>query len=196
MKAWTVIETSFGSVHSGKTVATIYRISHSQWPVRCMSSSRSHLVDQGTAVGVFWLKDLTPKVGLTPLDQVPRLLLEHRVLVGDCNKFVVAETFCICDVREVWVPLLAEFTDDQRLVKIVLLQERLRVVVAVDVNLGQGVVHGGILRAGLDPGLQPWQNQLESVPLLDLVYQFVNGEVSRDGSQETLDRCLVAVHIQ
>jgi hypothetical protein len=145
---------------------------------------------------VFWLKDLTPKIRLTPLDEVPRLLLEHRVLVGDRNKLVVTEALCVRNVGEVWIPLLAEFTDDQRLVKVVLLQERLGVVVAVDVNLGQGVVHGGILRAGLDPSLQPGEDQLEPIPLLDLVNQFVDGEVSRDGSQEALDRSFVAVHIQ
>jgi len=142
------------------------------------------------------LKDLSPKIRLTSLDEVPRLLLEHRVLIGDCDKLVVTEALCVRNICEVWVPLLAEFTDDQGLVEVILLQERLGVVVAVDVNLGQGVVHGGILRSGLDPSLQPGKDQLEPVSLLDLVNQFVNREVSRDGSQETLDRCLVAVHIQ
>ena len=142
------------------------------------------------------LKDLSPKIRLTPLDKVPRLLLEHRVLVGDRNKLVVTEALCVRNVGEVWIPLLAEFTDNQRLVKVVLLQERLGVAVAVDVNLGQGVVHGRILRAGLYTSLQPREDQFEPVSLLDLVNQFVNGEVSRDGSQEALNRSFVAVYIQ
>ena len=33
-KAWTVMETSFGSVHSGKTVATIYRTRVSQYLIK------------------------------------------------------------------------------------------------------------------------------------------------------------------
>lgn len=147
-------------------------------------------------MNVVWLKDLSPKIRFTPLDEVPRLLLEHRVLIGDRNKLVVTEALCVRNIGEVWIPLLAEFTDDQRLVKVVLLQERLRVAVAVDVDLGQGVVHGRILRAGLYPSLQPGEDQLEPVSLLDLVNQFVNGEVSRDGSQEALDRSFVAVYIQ
>ena len=139
---------------------------------------------------------MSPKIRLAPLDEVPRLLLEHRVLIGDCNELVIAETLRVRNIGKVWIPLLAEFTDDQWLVKVVLLQERLGVVVAVDVNLGQSVVHGGILRTGLDPGFQPGEDQLEPISLLDLVNQFVDGEVSRDGSQETLDRSFVAVHIQ
>ena len=139
---------------------------------------------------------MSPKIRLAPLDEVPRLLLEHRVLIGDCNELVIAETLRVRNIGKVWIPLLAEFTDDQWLVKVVLLQERLGVVVAVNVNLGQGVVHGGILRAGLDPSLQPGEDQLEPIPLLDLVNQFVDGEVSGDRGQETLDRSFVAVNIQ
>lgn len=111
------------------------------------------MIDQSATVDITWLKDLGPKIGLTPLDEIPRLLLEHGVLVGDRNEFFVAETFRICDIGKVWIPLLAEFTNDQRLVKVVLFQERLRIVVAVDVDLGQGIVHGRILRVGLNPGL-------------------------------------------
>lgn len=195
-KAWTVTETSFGSVHSGNTVATICGMQVSQRPANMSTASSSHLVDQGTTVDVVRLKDLSPKIRLTPLDEVPRLLLEHRVLIGDRNKLVITEALCVRNVGEVWIPLLAEFTDDQRLVKVVLLQERLGVAIAVDVDLGQGVVHGRILRAGLHPSFQPGEDQLEPVSLLDFVNQFVNGEVSRDGSQEALDRSFVAVYIQ
>ena len=155
-----------------------------------------HLIDQSATMDIVWLKNLSPKIRLAPLDEVPRLLLEHRVLIGNRNEFVVTEALCVRDVGKVWIPLLAEFTDDQWLVKVVLLQERLGVVVAVNVNLGQGVVHGGILRTGLDPSLQPGEDQLEPIPLLDLVNQFIDGEVSRDRSQETLDRSFVTVHIQ
>jgi len=147
-------------------------------------------------VDVFWLKDLTPKIGFTPLDEVPRLLFEHRVLICDRDKLVVTESLCVRNVGEVWVPLLAEFTDNQRLVKVVLLQECLGIVVAVNVDLGQSIVHGGVLGASLDSGLQPWQDQFKPIPLLDFVNQLVDGEVSGDRSQETLDRSFVAIHIQ
>ena len=121
--------------------------------IQWMGASESHLVYKSSAVDVVRLKNLAPKVRLTPLDEVSCLLLEHRVLVGDRNEFVVTETLRVRDVGKVWVPLLAEFTNHQRFVKVVLLQERLWVIVAIDINLGQGVVHGRILGAGLDPGL-------------------------------------------
>ena len=147
-------------------------------------------------MNIVWLKDLSPKIGFTSLDEIPRLLLEHRVFIGNRNKLLVAEALCVRDVGEVWIPLLAEFTDDRGLIKVVLLQECLGVIVAIDVNLGQGVIHGRILRTGLYPSLQPGKDQLEPISLFDLVHQFVNGEVSRNGGQKTLDRSFVAVHIQ
>ena len=153
-----------------------------------LAARKSYLVDQSATMDVVWLKNLSPKISLTPLDKVPRLLLEHRVLIGDRNELVITEALCVRNVGKVWIPLLAEFADDQRLVEVVLLQECLRIVVAVNVNLGQGVVHRGILGVGLDPSLQPGEDQLEPIPLLDLVNQFVNGEISRDRGQETLDR--------
>ena len=52
------------------------------------------------------------------------------------------------------------------------------------------------MRAGLNTSLQPGEDQLEPIPLLDLVNQFVDGEVSGDRSQETLDRSFVTVHVQ
>ena len=170
MKAWTVIETSFGSVHSGKTVAIIYSIliiNHLTASQICWIEP--YLIDQSTTMDIARLKDLTPKVCLTPLNEVPCLLLEHRIFVGDRDELVVTKALRVCNVRKVWVPLLAEFANDQRLVKVVLLQERLGVVVAIDVNLGQSVIHGGILRAGLNSSLQPREDQLQPIPLLDLV---------------------------
>ena len=155
-----------------------------------------HLINEGTTVDIALLKDLGPKIRLTPLDEVPRLLLEHRILVGDRDKLVVAEALCIRNVGEIWIPLLTEFTDNQRLIKVVLLQERLGVVVTIDVNLGQSVVYRGVLRASLDTSFQPGKDELEPISLLNLVNQFVDREVSGDGSQETLYCGFVAIHIQ
>ena len=40
-------------------------------------------------------------------------------------------------------------------------EESLRVVVAVDVDLGERVVHAGLGAALMDAGLEPWQQQLQ-----------------------------------
>ena len=64
-------------------------------------------------------KHLSPEFGLATLDEVPSLLLEHRVLIGDSNKLIVTEAFSIRDVRQVRVALLAELSDNERLVELI-----------------------------------------------------------------------------
>ena len=63
---------------------------------------------------------------------------------------------------QVGVPLLTVLAHHPAVVVRVLPQEALRVVVAVDVDLGQGVVGGRLLAALVDAGLQPGQKQLQS----------------------------------
>lgn len=79
---------------------------------------------------------------------------------------------------------------------VVLLEERLRVLVRVDEDLGEGVVKRGVLLPGGDSGLDPGEDELEPVPLLDLFNKLLDGERSRDGSEEVLDGSLVAVDIE
>ena len=78
---------------------------------------------------------------------------------------------------------------------VVILQELLRVVVAVDADLGNSIVHSGVLAASLNTGFKPWKDQLNPVALLYFVNQLVDGEVARHGGQQALDRCLIAVDI-
>lgn len=63
-------------------------------------------------------KDLRPEFGLPPSNEIPSLLLEHRVLIGDRDELVVAEALRIGDVRKIGVTLLAELADYQRLVQL------------------------------------------------------------------------------
>ena len=69
----------------------------------------TNLVDELATVNIVVNKDLSPKLGLATLNEVPSLLLEHRVIIGDGNQLVVAEALSICDVREVRIASLAEF---------------------------------------------------------------------------------------
>ena len=43
-------------------------------------------------------ENLGPKVGFTALDEISGLLLEHGVVIGNRDKFVVAKTFRISDI--------------------------------------------------------------------------------------------------
>jgi hypothetical protein len=63
---------------------------------------------------------------------------------------------------------------------VVLLQERLRVVVAVNENLGHGIEDSRVLAARLHTSLQPRENKLQAVALLDLMNKLINGEIPSD----------------
>ena len=82
------------------------------------NSRRAYLVDELTAVDVVSLEHLCPELKLAPLDEVPSLLLEHRVVIGDADELLVAEALGVRDVRKVRVARLAEFTDNERLVEL------------------------------------------------------------------------------
>jgi hypothetical protein len=69
-----------------------------------------------TTIHVVPNKNLRPKLWLTTPYKVTSLLFEHRVLVGDCNKFVIAESFGISNVREIRITLLAELANYERLI--------------------------------------------------------------------------------
>ena len=79
---------------------------------------------------------------------------------------------------------------------VVLLEELLRVVVAVDVDLGERVEDGWVLVTGLYAGLQPRQNQLEAIASLDLMYKLVDGEIARNRRQKGLDASLITVYVE
>jgi len=59
------------------------------------------------------------------------------------------------------VAFLAVLADDSAVVVLVFPQESLRVVVAVDVDLSEGVVCRRLHAALVDACLQPWQQQLQ-----------------------------------
>ena len=75
-------------------------------------------------------------------------------------------------------------------------QESLRVVVAVDVDLGERVVRGRLGDALRDARLEPGQQQLEAVALLDLLDEFVGRELAAHDQDELLDGVLRAVDVQ
>lgn len=60
------------------------------------------------------------------------------------------------------VSLLTITTNHPAVVELVLPQESLRVVVAIDVDLGQSVVCGRFLHSFMYPCLQPGQQQFQS----------------------------------
>ena len=57
-------------------------------------------------------ENLGPKVRFTALDKIPSLLLEHGVIIGDSDKFVIAKTFGIGDIGQIWIACLAKLSND------------------------------------------------------------------------------------
>jgi hypothetical protein len=74
---------------------------------------KTHLVNELTTMYILVDKDLRPKLWLTTFHQITSLLFEHRVIIGDRNKLVIAKAFGIGNVCQVWVPFLTKLSDDQ-----------------------------------------------------------------------------------
>lgn len=79
---------------------------------------KPYLINQLATVKVSPIENLRPKIWLASLDEITRLLLEHRVLVGNGDELVITEPFCIGNVREVRVALLAELSDNHGVVEL------------------------------------------------------------------------------
>ena len=135
------------------------------------------LVNQCPPVNVVANKNLSPKVGLTALDEVSCLLFEHGIVIRDGNELLVTKSLCVCDVCQIRIACLTEFTDNQRFVQlsrivslvkgmrrnnlthIILFKESLRVIVTVDVDLGHSVVKRWVLAASLNASFKPGKNE-------------------------------------
>jgi hypothetical protein len=88
-KALAVTETS-GSVNLGRAVAIICRDSRGLMnSVEC----KAEAIPELTAVNIAANEDLGPQPRLETFNEIVSLLLEHRVVVGDSNKFIVTESF-------------------------------------------------------------------------------------------------------
>jgi len=120
MKARTVQETSSGSVHSGMAVATTCMMTaafSAQYPAT-RRRLNTNLVGQLTPVVVVWIENLSPEFQSPSFDEMPSLLLEHRVVVGHRDELLIAEAFCICNIGQRRIALLAVLSDDQWFVQL------------------------------------------------------------------------------
>ena len=63
-------------------------------------------------------EDLSPKIQLTTFDEIPSLLFVHRVIIRNSDELFVAEALGVGDIRKVGIALLAEFTNNQRLIQL------------------------------------------------------------------------------
>jgi len=102
------------------------------------------------------------------------------------------KTYC-----KIGVSLFTIAADSQRIILVILLQELLRCVVGVDVDLGQSIVNCLLLVARSESVFQERQQELEAVSRLDLRNELIDGYRSGvDRGEQILDNGFVAVHIK
>lgn len=63
-------------------------------------------------------------------------------------------------------------------------------------DLGHRVVEGRLLETECDLALEPREDELEAVALLDLVDKLIDGDGTCDGGEESLDGVFVAVDVE
>ena len=146
---------------------------------------------------VLGVQHLLPEVVVHALHQVAGLVLEQTVLVGHADQLVVASTVgaAVGEEGQERVHLLAELTDHLAVVEGILQQELLRVLVVGDVDLTDGVVELGVLRALSQTSLQPGLDHAQAVARLAHVDQRGNGAHRHHGVQQRLDEVLGGVHV-
>jgi hypothetical protein len=69
-------------------------------------------------VSILGRENGSPELQLAPLDEIPCLLLEHGVVIGDGDELFVAESFRIRDVCEVRVAFFAILADNEGFIKL------------------------------------------------------------------------------
>ena len=84
------------------------------------------------------------------------------------------------------VPLLTVLAHHLAVVVGVLLEEPLCIVVPIDVDLGEGVVGGGLDAALVHARLQPGHDELEAVALFHLLHQLVRVELAAHHQDQVL----------
>ena len=112
------------------------------------------------------------------------------------DEFIVALATFVSNTGQMWVSLLAVFSNHFAVVELILSEEPLGIVVGIDVDFGQGIMGGWFIDTLMDTRLQPGQQQLQSVPLLNLLNKFICRELSSDDHDQLLDGILSAVNVQ
>mmetsp|Transcript_40808 Transcript_40808/g.97021 ORF Transcript_40808/g.97021 Transcript_40808/m.97021 type:complete len:941 (+) Transcript_40808:1922-4744(+) len=165
--------------------------------VLALGECRAHdLVDQLTAVGVVLRQNRLPEIHVLTLNDIARLQLEQGVVVGARHERLVALPALVRHTCHVRVALLTVLADRQRVVVRVGRQEVLRVVVGVDDYLTERVVDVHVRRALADEVLQEGAQELEAMPLLDLLDQGLNREQAADAEDEVVDEVLRGLAVE
>jgi len=102
-----------------------------------------------------------------------------------------------CPYRKIWITLLAIFANLQCVILSVLLQELFRLIVRVNVDLGQCIVDSLLLIACSECGFQEWQENLEAVSRLNFLDKLIDWHRSWiDSCKEILDDRFITINVE
>ena len=73
------------------------------------------------------------------------------------DEFIVALATFVSNTGQMWVSLLAVFSNHFAVVELILSEEPLGIVVGIDVDFGQGIMGGWFIDTLMDTRLQPGQ---------------------------------------
>jgi hypothetical protein len=75
-----------------------------------------YLINKLSTVGVALLQNVLPQSGISSVDKITCLVLEHGVFIGDVNELIVALSLLVTNVCEIRISLFAVFTDETRII--------------------------------------------------------------------------------
>lgn len=75
-----------------------------------------YLINQLSTVAVALLQNVLPQSSIASMNKVTCLVLEHGVLIGNVDEFIVALSLLVTDVCEIRISLFAVFTNETRII--------------------------------------------------------------------------------
>lgn len=117
--------------------------------------------------------------------------------VGAIDELLVAlsRVSGVGDDREVRITVLAELTNDLRIIELVGSQEFLRVLVSIHFDLSHSVMDSRDLDVLRDTVLEPTLQDGDLVSLLEFIDQLLHGDSRSDDFEDTLDVALLALEV-
>lgn len=168
-------------------------------------------------VRIFIIEDFSPQFHISSFNKISCFGFEKRIFIADCNEFTIAFSSFISHTGQVWITFLTiaannlavvmrvlseKLQNDHKLAivfiftLISLLQKSLRIVVGININLCQSIMRGWFNGSFVNSRLQPRQDQLETVSLFNLLYQFVSIKLTSNDLNQVFDNVFGAVHVK
>jgi hypothetical protein len=78
-----------------------------------------YLINQLSTIAVALLQNVLPQSGISSMDKIACLMLEHGVFIGNVNELIVTLSLLVTDVCEIRISLFAVFTNETRIIVLI-----------------------------------------------------------------------------